>query len=308
MRFRGTKEQIKRTLKKDEEMRKKEIKKEVQKRYGEIARQGSSCCVQTHSCCGTQNMVEHVGKAIGYSDEEMKSIPEGANLGLGCGNPVALASLREGETVLDLGSGAGFDCFLAANRVGKKGKVVGVDMTPEMIEKAKENAKKGNYGNVEFKHGEIENLPLEDGSFDVIISNCVINLSPDKNKVFMEAFRILKPGGRLMISDIVLLRDLPESIKNSAEAYTGCIAGALRKDKYIATIKTAGFKKVEVLEEAIFSLDLGSEGSVAKAISEESKIPLEQLKELAQSVVSIKISAHKPKDASHERKEKASFI
>jgi len=289
-------------------MKEKEIKKEVQKRYGEIARQGSSCCVQTNSCCGTQITVESISKTIGYSQEEMQSTPEGANLGLGCGNPVALASLREGETVLDLGSGAGFDCFLAANRVGKKGKVVGVDMTPEMIEKAKENAKKGYYGNVEFKHGEIDNLPLEDGSFDVIISNCVINLSPDKNKVFMEAFRILKPGGRLMISDIVLLRDLPESIKNSAEAYTGCIAGALRKDKYIETIKTAGFKKVEVLDEEIFSHDLGSVSSVAKAISEESKISLDQLKELAQSVVSIKISAHKPKDASHETKEKAPLI
>jgi arsenite methyltransferase len=174
-------------------------------------------------------------------------VPEGANLGLGCGNPVALATLKKGETVLDLGSGAGFDAFLSANRVGKTGRVIGVDMTPEMMETACENAKKGGYKNVEFRLGDIESLPVDDNSIDVIISNCVINLSPDKPKVFKEAFRALKPGGRLMVSDIVLLKELPASLKESAEAYVGCVAGASKKDEYLKMIKDAGFKSVKAV-------------------------------------------------------------
>ena len=273
----------------------KKIKGIVQERYSQIAKQNSSCCAKSESCCGSSDMAEHIGKAIGYGKEELQSVPENANLGLGCGNPVALASLREGEIVLDLGAGAGFDCFLAAKRVGDKGKVIGVDMTKEMVKKAKENARKGQYDNVEFRLGEIENLPLETESVDVIISNCVINLSPDKNKVFQEAFRVLKPGGRIMISDLVLLKKLPDSIKESVQAYTGCIAGAMKRDDYLNLIKNSGFQELDVQGEEHFSLGLESEDVLAKTIAQEAGIPIEQLTELARSVLSIKIGAIKPK-------------
>jgi SAM-dependent methyltransferase len=174
-------------------MKQEEIKKVVRERYGSVAREGGSCCSPKNSCCGSTKVAD-LSKRVGYSDEEIDSVPEGANLGLGCGNPVAIASLREGETVLDLGSGAGFDCFLASRRVGKDGKVIGVDMTPDMIDRARNNARKGNFANVEFRLGEIENLPAADNSVDVIISNCVINLAPDKSRVFKEAFRVIRPG------------------------------------------------------------------------------------------------------------------
>ncbi len=187
-------------------------------------------------------------------EADINNVPEGANLGLGCGNPIALASIKEGETVLDLGSGAGFDCFLAANRVGGKGRVIGVDMTPEMLEKARENARQGDYNNVEFRLGEIENLPVADSSIDVIISNCVINLAPDKNRVFHEAFRALKPGGRIMVSDIVLEKELPENIKNSIEAYVGCVAGASLESDYLQAIESAGFKEVKIVGESVFDI------------------------------------------------------
>lgn len=273
----------------------KKIKGIVQERYSQIAKQNSSCCAKNESCCGSSGMAEHIGKVIGYGEEELQSVPENANLGLGCGNPVALASLREGEIVLDLGAGAGFDCFLAAKRVGDKGKVIGIDMTKEMVEKANENARKGQYDNVEFRLGEIENLPLEAESVDVIISNCVINLSPDKRKVFQEALRVLKPGGRIMISDIVLLKKLPESIKESVQAYTGCIAGAMKRDDYLDLIKKSGFQELDVQGEEYFSLGLESEDALAKALAQEAGISIEQLTELARSVLSIKIGAIKPK-------------
>ena len=227
-------------------MKKTEIKKNVRERYGSIARQsGAGCCGTAAGagagCCAAGSREQLISKKIGYRDEDLAGVPEGANLGLGCGNPVALASLQGGEVVLDLGSGAGFDCFLAAARVGKKGKVIGVDMTPDMLDKARENARKGNYANVEFRLGEIENLPLADNSVDVIISNCVINLSPDKPRVFREAFRVLKPGGRLMVSDIVILKPLPSEVKDSVEAYVGCVAGAMAKADYLRTVRKAGF-------------------------------------------------------------------
>jgi SAM-dependent methyltransferase len=236
-------------------MKAKHIKKKVRESYGEIARKGSSCCCSPSNepCCGSE--AKNASKAIGYSDKDIASVPEGANLGLGCGNPIALASLKQGETVLDLGSGPGFDSFLAAQKVGKKGKVIGVDMTPEMIEKARGNARKDKYNNVEFRLGDIEKLPVENNSVDIVISNCVINLSPDKAKVFKEAYRVLKPGGRLMVSDLVLLKELPESVKNSEAAYVGCIAGAMLKKDYIGAARKAGFKKLKVVGEVPFAIE-----------------------------------------------------
>jgi SAM-dependent methyltransferase len=255
-------------------MRKEEeIKKVVREGYAKIANQDSPCCAPVSSCCGSTDLAQDISKQIGYTDEELGVVPEGANLGLGCGNPVALASLREDETVLDLGSGGGFDCFLAAERVGKKGRVIGVDMTPEMIEKARGNAKKGNYGNVEFRLGEIENLPVADNAADVLISNCVINLVPDKRRVFKEAFRVLKPGGRLMISDIVLLKELPAFIKNSIEAYIGCISGAIMRDEYISTIEAAGFHEVSIIDETPFPIDCMTNDPTVKALIETLNIP-----------------------------------
>lgn len=269
------------------------IKKVVREGYAKIAEQSSSCCAPVNSCCGSTDLAQNISKSIGYTEEELKAVPGGANLGLGCGNPVALASLREGEIVLDLGSGAGFDCFLVANRVGETGKVIGVDMTPEMLERARENASKGNYANVEFRLGEIENLPAADNSVDVVISNCVINLAPDKGKVFTEAFRVLKPGGRLMISDMVLLKELPDFIKNSIEAYIGCLSGAMMRDEYIGAIKAAGFQEVSIIDEAPFPIKCIANDPTAKAIIENLEIPLGKIKEVAGSVISIKVSAVK---------------
>jgi ubiquinone/menaquinone biosynthesis C-methylase UbiE len=232
---------------------------------------------------------------IGYSEEEMSAVPEGANLGLGCGNPIALASLKEGEKVLDLGSGAGFDCFLAAKKVGKQGKVIGVDMTPEMLDKARANAKKGKYTNVEFRLGEIENLPVADNSVDVIISNCVINLAPNKKRVFEEAFRVLAPNGRLMVSDIVLLRELPESVQKNVEAYAGCISGAVCKDKYLELIRKAGFQDVKVIDEKTYPLEYIISESTLKDMIKMDNMTEEEVKEAANIVVSVKVSAVKTK-------------
>jgi len=271
----------------------KEIKKAVREGYAKIAKDDNPCCAPVSSCCGNADLAQSVSRQMGYSEEELKAVPDGANLGLGCGNPVALASLRKGETVLDLGSGAGFDCFLAADKVGKAGKVVGVDMTPEMIEKARENAKKSNYQNVEFRLGEIENLPVDDNSIDVVISNCVINLVPDKKRAFTEAFRVLKPGGRLMVSDLVLLKELPDFIMNSIEAYIGCISGALMKDEYIGAIKSAGFQEVNIIDEASFPIEWITDDPAAKAALENLEIPEEKVEEVANSVLSIKVCAVK---------------
>jgi Methylase involved in ubiquinone/menaquinone biosynthesis len=233
--------------------------------------------------------VLEISKKIGYNDEELETVPEGANLGLGCGNPVVLASLREGEIVLDLGSGAGFDCFLAAQKVGEAGQVIGVDMTPEMIDKARENARKGDYGNVEFRLGEIENLPVADNFVDVIISNCVINLSPDKRRVFKEAFRVLKPGGRLMVSDMVLLKELPASVKESITGYVGCLSGAIVKKEYIGEIEMAGFQDVTIIDESSLSLECWTNDPTGKAIVESFNVPQNKLEEIIRAVVSVRV-------------------
>jgi len=275
-------------------MKDENIKEIVKKGYARIAKQESSCCGPANSCCGSPDTSETISRKIGYSEEEIKAAPEGANLGLGCGNPLAHASLKEGETVLDLGSGAGFDCFLAAHRVGKNGRVVGVDMTQEMVQKARENASKGNYENVEFKLGEIEDIPVADSSVDIVISNCVINLSPDKGKVFKEAFRILKPGGRLMISDIVLLKELPDFIKNSIEAYVGCVSGAIMKDEYLEALEAAGFQEIKILDETSLPADGIDKDPSVKMIIEDLNISPETVMDITRSVVSIKLYAAKP--------------
>jgi SAM-dependent methyltransferase len=273
----------------------KKITKAVKEGYARIAKQDDGCCNSSlSSCCGSANLAQEVSRSIGYSDEDITSVPEGANLGLGCGNPVALASLREGEIVLDLGSGAGFDCFLAADKVGENGRVIGVDMTPEMIEKARENATKGDYRNIEFRLGEIDSLPVEDSSVDIIISNCVINLAPDKRRVFEEAFRVLKPGGRLMVSDIVLLKELPDFIKNSIQAYIGCVSGALMKDDYMAAIKEAGFQAISIIDEALFPIECIANDPTAKTVIDKLKIPQEEIQAAGSSVVSIKVRGLKP--------------
>ncbi len=275
-------------------MEKEEIKKAVREQYGSIAKQDNSCCGPQKTCCGSTDSARSISRNIGYSEEELKAVPEGANLGLGCGNPTALASLKEGEVVLDLGSGAGFDCFLAARQVGSTGKVFGVDMTAEMLERARENARKGDFGNVEFRLGEIENLPVGDNQVDIIISNCVINLSPNKNRVFQEAFRVLRPGGRLMVSDIVLLKDLPEEIKHSVAAYVACIAGAITKNHYLEAIRTAGFENTKVLGEAAYSAELLANDPIAVEVAKNLKLSREKARDLANSVISIKVSAIKP--------------
>ena len=273
-------------------MEKENIKKEVRKRYAKVAKTNGSCCASSVSCCSAPTD-EQVSKTIGYSQEELDTVPEGANLGLGCGNPTALASLKEGEIVLDLGSGAGFDCFLASRKVGKSGKVIGVDMTPEMLDKARSNAKKGEYTNVEFRLGEIENLPVADSSVDVIISNCVINLSTNKKRVFEEAYRVLSPNGRLMVSDIVLLKELPKAIQQDMEAYAGCIAGAEIKDKYLELMRKAGFEEVKVLQEKVYPIDcIISEPETKEAINRLG-LTQEQVEDVANSIVSISVSASK---------------
>lgn len=224
-----------------------EVKKTVKKAYSKIATNSNSCCCQCG--CGTldKQTVKKVSKSIGYSEEEMNAMPE-ANLGLGCGNPNAFSKIKEGDTVLDLGSGAGFDCFLASKKVGKSGKVIGLDMTEEMVAKARLLAKEHGYTNVEFKLGDIEKMPIDDNSVNVIISNCVINLAPDKLKVFKEAYRVLKSGGKMYVSDIVLLGKLTDEQLKDEDLLSGCVAGALQKDDYIGKIQQAGFK-VEILGE-----------------------------------------------------------
>jgi len=226
-----------------------ETRAAVRNRYAQTAQASGGCCDTTATasgCCGGTISADDLAKTIGYSDEELQMVPSGANLGLGCGNPQAIASLKPGETVLDLGSGAGFDCFLAARQVGEAGHVIGVDMTPEMLAKARQNARDGGFANVEFRLGEIEHLPLADQTVDAIISNCVINLSPEKSKVFADAFRVLKPGGRIAVSDVVAAVPLPPELLADLAAYTGCIAGAATVTELEAMLEAVGFEQISI--------------------------------------------------------------
>jgi len=245
---------------------KEEIRQTVRERYAKVARGGgvssitgseTSCCGQSGpsagnasaaSCCGSPEITsQQLSTLMGYSKEDIDSVPEGANMGLGCGNPVALASLKPGETVLDLGSGGGFDCFLAARQVGNTGKVIGIDMTPDMVSKARMNAQKIGTNTVEFRLGEIEHLPVADNSADIIMSNCVINLSPDKQKVYGDAFRVLKPGGRLAISDVVATAPLPDEIQRDLALLSACVGGAATIDDTVKMLAEAGFQDIEVI-------------------------------------------------------------
>jgi SAM-dependent methyltransferase len=291
------------------------IKAAVRERYAGFVENNQSCCggeslrgflaAQTPpdphaaprqsqgaavSCCMNPS---EVGLALGYAPQDLAAVPEGANLGLGCGNPVALASLKPGETVLDLVSGAGFDAFLAAQRVRPEGRVIGVDMTPAMIERATSLAKTHGYGNVEFRLGDIEALPVADGSVDAIISNCVVNLTTDKPRTFREAFRVLKPGGRLMVSDLVLERPLPPALAEDLDAYGACVAGALLKTDYLAAIAAAGFEGVTVVGERSFGLDMFSPELLDAARQRYPGLSAEELANAAGAVRSLQVEGWK---------------
>jgi arsenite methyltransferase len=270
-----------------------DVRTSVREHYARTARAGKAGCgcggSVRQACCGpTQSASER----LGYGSADLASIPKDADLGLGCGNPTALAGLRSGETVVDLGSGGGIDCFLASRNVGPSGRVIGVDMTPEMIDRARRAAAEGAYGNVEFRLGEIESLPVADAVADAVISNCVVNLSPDKPRVFREAFRVLKPGGRMMVSDIVLRGPLPEAVRKSVELWAGCVAGAMLLEEYLGAIRTAGFSDVTVESEKRAG-DLMSDGDAEALLAGNPDISRQELSRLAGLVVSVAVKAVK---------------
>lgn len=236
-------------------MKEDDIRIAVRDRYSSIAKEGSiGCGCSAVDPSGTPADVVSIGQTIGYSKDQLAVVPDGTNLGLGCGNPTALASLKEGETVLDLGSGGGLDCFLASKEVGAEGRVIGVDMTADMLERARKAAKAGKYENVEFRLGEIEALPVPDNTVDAVISNCVINLSPDRPRVFAEIMRILKPGGRVMISDLVSEHPTPQFLVENTDAIIGCLP--VQEDEYLGLLKNAGMENVEIVEEKAYPNDL----------------------------------------------------
>ena len=264
---------------------------EVRERYGEIAETSGSCCgPKAAPCCGGAE--EPMSLHIGYKKKDLETVPEGADLGLGCGAPIALLELKAGETALDLGSGAGIDAFLAAQEVGPEGRVIGVDMTPQMLERARKNAASAGHGNVEFREGRLEALPVDDGTVDAVTSNCVINLVPDKAAVFGEIARVLKPGGRMVVSDIVLERPLPEAVRQDVAAWVGCISGAMRREEYIDLVKGAGFETVEVLKDVDYGASM--EAVAPDQVSELLERTGAQRDDLVGTVRSVTFRAYKP--------------
>lgn len=265
----------------------------VRERYARAAAEEGGCC--EGSCCGGEGAagtVESVSRSIGYSDTDLAGLPEGANLGLGCGNPTAIAALREGEVVLDLGSGAGIDCFLASSRVGLSGRVIGVDMTPEMLEKARTNARRGGFDNVEFRLGEIEALPLADASVDVVLSNCVLNLVPDKARALAETSRVLRPGGRFAISDMVSDVDPPEALLGNLDAVAACLP--IRRDAYIDQLRTAGFTDVRISEERRYPAEhLLADAGVLRVIEENPELE-DELRAFAEGIYGAHFEGKKP--------------
>jgi len=275
-----------------------DIKEAVRDRYAGHATNATTCCSPSvtragaASCCGSSGAT--VSEQLGYDAEDLAGIPDGADLGLGCGNPLAMLELKEGETVVDLGSGAGIDCFLAASRVGPTGRVIGVDMTPEMIARARRNAEQGGYMNVEFRLGEIEHLPVEDGTVDAIISNCVVNLVPNKRQVFADAYRVLKPGGRVSLSDIVLLGEGPVQIRDSVEAYVSCLSGAILRDDYLGLIENVGFEDVQVVDARSFTVGDVVADDLVQEFVQQSGATMDELQAAAAMFQSVKIQARKP--------------
>jgi SAM-dependent methyltransferase len=277
---------------------KKEIKQKVGKRYAELARQAAqrapaSCCASQASCCGPAEpaVADPISGQI-YAPEDLKEVPlEAALASLGCGNPVALAELHAGEVVLDLGSGGGIDVLLSARRVGPTGKAYGLDMVDEMLELARQNQRKAGIENVEFLKGEIEDVPLPDGSVDVIISNCVVNLSPDKDQVLREAYRVLKPGGRIAISDIIVRGDMPEGLRRNLELWAGCVAGALKEEEYVGKLRAAGFQNIGVEVTRVWKEEDIQGTEVAEAVA---CLAAEAREQALLSFVSAFIRAQKP--------------
>lgn len=272
------------------------VKQSVVETYGKLAKASNGGFFsKLFACCDPSQNAKQVAENIGYSKEVLEQVPEGANLGVGCGNPAALAKIKQGETVIDLGSGAGFDAFIISETVGTSGKVIGVDLSENMLALAKKNAKKGDYQNVEFLKGDIEDLPLKDGIADHVISNCVINLSLNKDKVYREAFRVLKKGGRIAISDIVLERELPDFVKDSLAGHIACVSGAEKLEEYLQYVKEAGFSEIRVESKADFPLELMLTDPQLMKIAKEMNFNVnsEEAKDIASRVKSVSLSAIK---------------
>jgi SAM-dependent methyltransferase len=269
------------------------IRKSVSENYAKVAQRSQSCCGPSTSCCSPEPEAVQIATRLGYSSDQLEVLPEEANLGLGCGNPTAIDSLSPGEVVVDLGSGAGIDVFLAAKEVGPMGRVIGVDMTDAMLEKARKNASQGGYDNVEFRKGKIEELPIEDESVDVIISNCVINLSPEKDKVFREAYRVLKPGGRMMISDIVLEKELPQELTERMETWVACVGGASLRSVYLKTVSDAGFSEIRVEGEGNASHAFAPDELSRQKLAAEYGISPGEVGDVLKSVTSLQLLVRK---------------